>query len=323
METFSALLAICAGNSPVTDEFPAQRPATLSFDVFFDLRLTKWLSKQWWRWWFETPTRSLWRHCNGNQVVRYNTSQQNKELISVLNLKLLQIKLGSHCVCTVLHRMVTPPNSYHNSANHSSANHDDVIKWKHFPRYWPFVRFPVNSPHKGPLRGALMFSLICVWINGWVNNGDAGDLRRYRAHYDVTVMTDNFPRAIFNLPSTCVGHHHGQILTILANFPSIQTMRIAMRATQSCHRLSFFLALTNDLCGDLAYWFLPDASFGIRVSVQIITACVIWTNVGILLFEPLKQSSMKFKMDIIHFHSTKCIWKCRMRNCVHFVSVSL
>ena len=47
---------------------------------------------------------------------------------------------------------------------------------------------PVTSPHKGLWRGALMFSLICVWINGWVNNREAGDLRRYRAHYDVTVM---------------------------------------------------------------------------------------------------------------------------------------
>ena len=67
--------------------------------------------------------------------------------------------------------------------------HDDVIKWKHFPRYWPFVwgihRWPVNSPHKGQWRGALMFSLICAWINGWVNNGEAGDLRRHRPHYDV------------------------------------------------------------------------------------------------------------------------------------------
>ena len=58
----------------------------------------------------------------------------------------------------------------------------DVIKWKHFPRYWPFVRgiqrSPGNSPHKGLWRGASMFSLICVWINGWVNNREAGDLRR-------------------------------------------------------------------------------------------------------------------------------------------------
>ena len=69
---------------------------------------------------------------------------------------------------------------------------DDVIKWKHFPRYWQFVRgihrSPVNSPHKGQWRWALMFSLKCALINGWVNNREAGDLRRHRAHYDVTVM---------------------------------------------------------------------------------------------------------------------------------------
>ena len=70
--------------------------------------------------------------------------------------------------------------------------HDDVIKWKHFPRNWPFVRgihrSPVNSPHKGQWRGALMFTLICARINGWVNTREAGDLRRYRPHYDVIVM---------------------------------------------------------------------------------------------------------------------------------------
>ena len=62
METFSALLAICAGNSPITGEFPTQRPVTRSFDVFFDPSLNKRLSKQSWSWWFETPSRSLWRH---------------------------------------------------------------------------------------------------------------------------------------------------------------------------------------------------------------------------------------------------------------------
>ena len=64
METFSVLLAICAGNSPVTGEFPAQRPVTQSFDVFFDLRLNKRLSKQSWGCWFEMPSHSLWRYCN-------------------------------------------------------------------------------------------------------------------------------------------------------------------------------------------------------------------------------------------------------------------
>ena len=66
--------------------------------------------------------------------------------------------------------------------------------WRHqmetFPRYWPFVRgihrSPVNSPHKGQWRGALMISLISIKV--WVNSREAGDLRRYRAHYDVTVM---------------------------------------------------------------------------------------------------------------------------------------
>ena len=72
--------------------------------------------------------------------------------------------------------------------------HDDVIKWKHFTRYWPFVRgihwSPVISPHKGQWRRVLMLSLIWAWINGWVNNGEAGDLRRHRGRFDVTVMMD-------------------------------------------------------------------------------------------------------------------------------------
>ena len=78
------------------------------------------------------------------------------------------------------------------SIGHRRLSQDDVIKWKHFPRYWPFVRgihrSPVNSPHKGQWRGALMFSLICVSTNGWVNTREAGNFRRYRAHYDVIVM---------------------------------------------------------------------------------------------------------------------------------------
>ena len=74
------------------------------------------------------------------------------------------------------------------------SSHDDIIKWKHLPHYWPFVRgihrSPVNSPHKGQWRRALMFSLILAWINGWVNNREAGDLRYHCAHYDVTVLSN-------------------------------------------------------------------------------------------------------------------------------------
>ena len=76
METFSALLAICSGNSPVTGEFPEQRSVTRSFDVFFDLRLNKRLSKQSWGWWFETLSRPLWRHRNG--VYTMSVSQYYK-----------------------------------------------------------------------------------------------------------------------------------------------------------------------------------------------------------------------------------------------------
>ena len=69
---------------------------------------------------------------------------------------------------------------------------DDVIKWKQFPRYWPFVRgiyrSPVNSPHKSQWCGVLMFSLIYAGIDSWVNNREVGDLRYHRAHYDVDVM---------------------------------------------------------------------------------------------------------------------------------------
>ena len=72
------------------------------------------------------------------------------------------------------------------------SSHDNVIKWKYFLRYWPFVRglhrSPVNSPHKVQWRETLMFSLIWARINCWINNREAGDLRRHRAHYDVIVM---------------------------------------------------------------------------------------------------------------------------------------
>ena len=72
METFSALLALCSGNSSVTGEFPTQRPVTRSFDILFDLHLHKRMSKQSWGWWFETPSCPLWRHGN----VNLRTSQE-------------------------------------------------------------------------------------------------------------------------------------------------------------------------------------------------------------------------------------------------------
>ena len=72
--------------------------------------------------------------------------------------------------------------------------HDDVIKWKHFPRYWSFVRgiyrSPVDFSREGQWRGALMFSLMCVWTNAWANSRYTGDLRRHDA-YHISAMTDS------------------------------------------------------------------------------------------------------------------------------------
>ena len=84
--------------------------------------------------------------------------------------------------------------------------------WRHqieiFPRCWPFVRgihrLPVNSPHKGQWREVLILSLICAWTNGWVNNRDADDLRRHRAHYDVTLMLWVFKVVKSVLPTFCL-----------------------------------------------------------------------------------------------------------------------
>ena len=85
METFSALPAICAGNSPVPGEFPAQKPVTRSFDVFYDLRLNKQLSTKSCGWWFETLSCPLWRHCNVlGQPGRWACVQVCSSLLQVL-----------------------------------------------------------------------------------------------------------------------------------------------------------------------------------------------------------------------------------------------
>ena len=106
---------------------------------------------------------------------------------------LVHIQICLYCRSTIFEVMIfvkTVPKFVPSELN--VILHDGVIKWKQFPRHWPFVRgihrSPVISPHKGQWRGALMFSLICAWVNAWVNNCGAGDLRRHRAHYDAIVM---------------------------------------------------------------------------------------------------------------------------------------
>ena len=125
-------------------------------------------------------------------------------------------------VCNNMFRMLSSSSPGANcwSLVDDMCTHDDVIKWKHFPCYWPFVRgiqrSLVDFPHKGQWCGALMFSLICAWTNGWANKRDTGDLTRHRAHYDVTVMTWyiifsglQFPEITINTlwPSDITYHH--------------------------------------------------------------------------------------------------------------------
>ena len=88
------------------------------------------------------------------------------------------MELFDYCFCCIWTETIE-----HSLYSILSCRRDDVIKWKHFPRYWPFV-WGIQW------RGALIFSLICTWINGWVNNRDTGDFRRNRVHYDVTIMSN-------------------------------------------------------------------------------------------------------------------------------------
>ena len=119
---------------------------------------------------------------------------------------------GSHKISRYLEQL-TSNAKIDTDTNHQNV-HDDVIKWKHFPRYWFFVRgihrSPVNSPHKGQWRGALLLTLICARINGWVNNREAGDLRRHRAHYDVIVMLTDCRHGIWQTTREYVLRHNAE-----------------------------------------------------------------------------------------------------------------
>ena len=147
-------------------------------------------------------------------------------------------------------------------------DHDDVIKWKHFPRNWPFMRgihrSPVNSPHKGQWRRALMFSFVCV--NDWVNNREAGDLICYRAHYDVIVMRR--PDACAWAPEMDVGKVLCDQWGIVLNLIGHMGTRIRMK---SCETNSYTLQ-------DSVKW-TPLY----HISVTFRTIQYLWTHFNTLL----------------------------------------
>ena len=189
--------ALFVGNSPMNSPQKGQCSGAL---VFFYRCLNKRLNKQSSRRWFETSSSSLW--CHWNDMGKQISKGANKgHLRAKLTRDTIDDKVNMHSVrywCwSILFRLSS-------SMCHKvcttfcwvllcrSLIHDVVIKWNHFPRYWPFVRgihhSPVDSLRKAQWRGVSMFSLICASTNGWANNGNTDDLKRDRARYDVIVM---------------------------------------------------------------------------------------------------------------------------------------
>ena len=128
--------------------------------------------------------------------------------------------------------------------------HDDLIKWKHFRRYWPFV-------HKVQWHGALMFSLICAWTNSWANNGDAGDLRRYRGHYDVVIMILEF-RAWPVIPAPYKYPSLSTIKCLYLARPSLKLKHgfsITTREIVQCYYLSMIQYVRKNKKGLHITWF--------------------------------------------------------------------
>ena len=161
METFSALLAICAGISPVPGEIPAQRPVTRSFDVFLDLRLNKRLSKHSWGWWFETLSRPLWRHRNVMHFSSYLPCS-NIEGILPKGPYLPCVNMAGRALLAGHHRYRHDNESKGKQTKERSTlsswyfgNHNEIMITKLLQDFLPIVRWmhwsPMDSHHIGPL----------------------------------------------------------------------------------------------------------------------------------------------------------------------------
>ena len=203
METFSAFLAICAGNSPGT----AQRPVTRSFDVFFDPRLNQRLSKQPWGWWFETPSWSLWRQCNAHRLESSDTSQWGPSvMLTFSGDQLWNHWFDTHSSLQWRHneqwasQITSLTNVYStvysgpDQTNHQSSASLAFVRGIH--------RGPVNSPHKWPVtRKMLSFDdVIMLRISRPVSHFDPHfqhlDACRYSLTFCLPNLTNVFTRSI-------------------------------------------------------------------------------------------------------------------------------
>ena len=209
--------------------------------------------------------------------------------------------------------------------------HDDVIKWKHFPHYWPFVQgiqgSPVNSPHKGQWRGALMFSLICVWINGWGNNREAGDLRRYHAHYDVTVMLPSViqyscsPFSPWYLLLFVLSSHHLITLDLPANVKDLMGWR-AIHSLPICNDCldmpgSWLCHIFSTLCSTAlsSYIMIDRSQILVNRTLQIACSKCLWqASDVILLFIPAEFT--RDDVGSVTIDRMLFSWGCSSQACV-------
>ena len=165
IETFSALLTLCAGNSPVTGELPTQRPVTRSFDVVYDLRLNQLLSKQWRCRWFETPTCPLWRHCN---------AYMNRRLSGVWK-TLMSSLMFSHINKLNKHRSI-----------YSTFEIPNKISYIYECGEFIGQRWIPRTKTSDAELWCFLWTALEQTVS--INNRNAGNLRRHRAHNDAIVM---------------------------------------------------------------------------------------------------------------------------------------
>ena len=173
--------------------------------------------------------------------------------------------------------------------------YDDVIKWKHFPSYFVrgIHRLPVVSPQKGQWRRDLILSLICAWTNDWANYLVAGDLRRHRAHYNVTVMLNSLPRGTLGqTPKFYQG-----VGNTLRGRPELSAWveGLVVRQPQ-----------TDVLVDHMTCWVYFRKSFPIRASAAMLLALFSW-NIPVCAAERLMYCG-KYQQTLFGVHNWLSHW---------------